>query len=718
MKKKLILFHLFLFGIISAHVSAFDNEDYQKYAEEIRQSVWSQDLPEFQSPRPTDSFKEESAVILALYDELLLNQKTRLRGLGFNLYTVKELTNNRLQRMLIQINDEASLKEFSEFDYKTYDRNHIFGIGNEEMRNVLGVRIFKRDGSMREISTDDYMTATEGKRDNEEIQKLAVPGLEIGDILDVFTFSMEQIRMKNIDPILYTFVKAYPVLSYRIHCEIDPKLTIQYRTLNGAPDFTISSNEEKDVVLDVCVKDIKEKAPELWYNAIKQSPITLLLIQSKSINAFIPPSVKKGGLQANPDATEIQKDDWAYWNTFAKNYSLNWYRGASQQVKTTLNKHKGGTAEEIADELYQWLEMRSLDTHLTQQSPSQFIRVFTAMLDKAKIPYEKGITTHHYVEPIDQLITFHNTTWFVRLLNGKMYFGPTFAMYPGEIPSTLQGREAIITARPTTGPYSTITLPLNDASKNMEEIRIHATIDGTTLGIAREVYLSGTVREETSIYMPTRAQLLDSFKDLFDDINGREDLYTQKDDKRIVLEQNIKDKEAQEELFKNDAKMFHGDEPLAVKDYHFKTVGNHPDNPILSYDIEYDMGGYVKKAGNNLVLSVGSIMGTAFSIEGNDRKRTEDICRTSPRSCNRSAVIDIPSGYSISEESLRPLCQKIDNESATFVSEAVIKGQQLCVNLCVVFKHVDEPVEHWQHLLDVTDAWKNFHSQQIVLRNQ
>ncbi|MBO4606861.1 MAG: hypothetical protein J5682_03065 [Prevotella sp.] len=718
MKKKLILFHLFLFGIISAHVSAFDNEDYQKYAEEIRQSVWSQDLPEFQSPRPTDSFKDESAVILALYDELLLNQKTRLRGLGFNLYTVKELTNNRLQRMLIQINDEASLKEFSEFDYKTYDRNHIFGIGNEEMRNVLGVRIFKRDGSMREISTDDYMTATEGKRDNEERHKLAVPGLEIGDILDIFTFSMEQIRQKNIDPITYSFVKAYPVLSYRIHCEIDPKLTVQYRTLNGAPDFEVSSNEDKDIVLDVYVKDIKEKAPELWYNAMKQSPVTLLLIESKNINTFVPPSVKKGGLQANPDATEIQKDDWEYWNFFMKNYSLNWYRGASQQVKETLKKHKGSTEEEMADEIYQWLEMRTLDTYLSQQSPTQFIRVFCSMLDKAKIPYEKGITTHNFLEPIDQLSTFHNTTWFVRLLSGKMYFAPAFAMVPGEIPSTLQGRKAIISGRHTTGPYSSITLPSNDASKNVEDIRIHATINGTTLGISREVCLSGTLREETSLYLPTRAQLLDSFKETFDGINGREDLYTQKDSKRIITEQNVKDKETQDEYFKNDVKMFHGEQPLATKSYHLTSVGNYPDHPVLCYDIEYEMGGYVKKAGNNLVVSVGSMTGDPLTIEGNNRKRTVGICRTSPRTFSRSVILDIPSGYSISEESLRPLYQKIDNASATFVSEAVMKGQQLCVNLHVVFKNVDEPVEHWQHLLDVADAWKNFHSQQIVLRNQ
>ena len=715
-KHLLNLLTLTTFLLSVSIVSAFDKKDYLAYAEEIRQTVWTQDLPEFQSPQHTGQYKEESAVILALYDELLLNQKTRLRGLGLNIYTIKELTNNRLQRILIQINDDAALKKFSEFDYKTYDKNHIFGIGNEEMLNVLGVRIFKRDGSMHEISTDDYMTTTEGKNDKEEIQKLAVPGLEVGDILDVFFFTMEQIRMKNIDPIVYQFVKEYPVLSHRIHCEIDPKLTVQYRTLNGAPDFTVSSNEDKDIVLDVCVKDLKGKVPDLWYNVVRQSPITLLLIESKKINTFIPPSVKKGGLQANPKATEIQQDDWKYWDSFAMNYNLSWYKGASGQVKQTLKEHKGDKQEVIADELYQWLEMRTLDTRLSQQSPSQFIRVFTAMLDKAEIPYEKGMTTSQYAEPIDQLISYRNTTWFVRLLSGKIYFAPTFAMQPGEIPSQYQGQQAIVSAHHTTGPYAPITLPSNDAAKNKEDTRIHAVIDGTTLSISREVHLSGISREEPSLYIPTRQELLTSMVSDTEIIKSREDLYSTKSDKRIVNEQNIQDQKEQEEFFNKEAEMFHGEPALKTDDYKILSIGTQPSLPEFIYRIHYDMGSYVKKAGNHLILSIGQLSGLPLEIEGHDRHRTADIYRSCPKTSHREIVVDIPEGYTISEESLNQLCRQTEHESCSFVSKAEVIGQQLRVSLDIVFKHSYEPLRNWDQLLEVADAWKDFHSQQVLLR--
>lgn len=88
--------------------------------------------------------------------------------------------------MLVQINDKAALKEFSEFDYKAEIRKKEWRY-DENYQQVLGVRIIKPDGTVNEVSTDEYMTATEGRKDREQRQKLAVPGLEIGDKIDIFS---------------------------------------------------------------------------------------------------------------------------------------------------------------------------------------------------------------------------------------------------------------------------------------------------------------------------------------------------------------------------------------------------------------------------------------------------------------------------------------------------------------------------------------------------
>lgn len=73
------------------------------------------------------------------------------------------------------------------------------------------------------------------------------------------------------------------MLSYTVHCEIDDKLTTQYRTLNGAPDFKQSKDENGNILLDVAVKDIEQTEPDLWYNPMQQTPMTLMYITNSKM---------------------------------------------------------------------------------------------------------------------------------------------------------------------------------------------------------------------------------------------------------------------------------------------------------------------------------------------------------------------------------------------------------------------------------------------------
>lgn len=167
------------------------------------------------------------------------------------------------------------------------------------------MRIIKPDGTINEVSTDEYMTATEGKNDKEQRQKLAVPGLEIGDKIDIFFFNYTSLENHNLDPFIFRFRQSHPMLSYTVHCEIDDKLTTQYRTLNGAPDFKQSTNEEGNILLDVAMKDIEQTEPDLWYNSMQQTPTTLLYItnsQMKNTPTYPKVPRKKG---CNPIPTRL-----------------------------------------------------------------------------------------------------------------------------------------------------------------------------------------------------------------------------------------------------------------------------------------------------------------------------------------------------------------------------------------------------------------------------
>lgn len=77
------------------NLMAFDEEDYRAYAASMREQVWKKTaLPEFDNHRCPPSMKKESAVILASYDEVTIDQRKRLRGNAFNLtlYNVRQVS--------------------------------------------------------------------------------------------------------------------------------------------------------------------------------------------------------------------------------------------------------------------------------------------------------------------------------------------------------------------------------------------------------------------------------------------------------------------------------------------------------------------------------------------------------------------------------------------------------------------------------------------------
>ena len=82
--KKLLT--LLLLAIIALPTLAFDDNDYQKFVKEVKEDVWKKDLPQFKNRTVPEQYKNESAVVLAAYDEMLLDQKSKLRMSGLNFY--------------------------------------------------------------------------------------------------------------------------------------------------------------------------------------------------------------------------------------------------------------------------------------------------------------------------------------------------------------------------------------------------------------------------------------------------------------------------------------------------------------------------------------------------------------------------------------------------------------------------------------------------------
>ena len=150
-------------SIVALPMMAFDKNDYLKFVKEVKQEVWAKNLPQFNNREVPAQYKNESAIVLARYEELTVDQSKK-----FNFYYVTSLKQNtsiHLKRYLIKINDKAALEKYSTFDFRTYDRSFNDALLREDHRTVLGVKVIKPNGTVKEVSSDEYQEANEGKKD-------------------------------------------------------------------------------------------------------------------------------------------------------------------------------------------------------------------------------------------------------------------------------------------------------------------------------------------------------------------------------------------------------------------------------------------------------------------------------------------------------------------------------------------------------------------------
>ena len=204
-KMRVCLCTLLLIGTTCVYADKL--EKYKAFADTIRKNVWAMDLPQFKNTNIPSKYKNESAVIVASYRDVSVAQKSHL-----NLLTVinlsfkmkRNIISSDLNRVCIHINDQAALKKYSEFDFISYYQRYRLG-WSEKVQHVLGVRVIKPDGTIREVSTDDYVNTAEGKKDKEKGQKLAVPGLAVGDNIDIFTYEEKKFEEHTMEPFIISY---------------------------------------------------------------------------------------------------------------------------------------------------------------------------------------------------------------------------------------------------------------------------------------------------------------------------------------------------------------------------------------------------------------------------------------------------------------------------------------------------------------------------------
>ena len=706
-----VVFSILLVQLLTLSVNADEKADYLKLAQKVRQEVWSSTPADFQKRTVPDRYKNASAVILSYYRELSTDYYRKATAdLVLSLRLTRQIDCTDMERMLIQINDKKALKDYSEFTFKTKSRKWTWGY-HHKTQTVLGIRVIKKNGNVQEVSLDDYVDVKEGKNDKDLSQKIAVPGLEVGDCIDVFSLDQIDTQEQQLDPFYFVLRQDKPVLYTKVHCVLDQSLATVYRTMNGAPDFTQTTDKDKNAVLDMVMDKPIDAESSIWYNPLEQSPfIEMYITPTKSKVAVVENAMRQKGVRGNPDVTPILQDDWKLLKSYVSKggYSP---AGLPSTYKSVFKsaKKEGMSAEEKADRIYSFEYVSSGSSQRAFNTVANYLR-------KLGVEIEMGITTPFGALPVDKLINYNSTSWFFRLKGTDVYYFPgTYPKVASEIPYIYQGRKAYLQDS-----EEQITIPVSQAEANKSVNDMVVKLDGTKLDISRKVTYSGEQKMYgQSLVSPDNtlfgsSQLEAYWRYLKYDDKDPYSCYTKKESAELKGAFNEYQKNAIDP-FKAEISSYHDGDPVQVGGYGVDCVGIRRDSSNFVYHVDYVMDGMVKRAGNNYLLSVGKLIGSSLKLEGKDRERIDDVWRKMAFVDEWNIEIPLPQGYKVSAEALKKIETSVANECGEFTVKATAGNESVKVYVRKCFAHRVEPVSNWSKLLALVDARSAFADKQMVI---
>ena len=706
-----VVFSILLVQLFTLSVNADEKADYLKLAQKVRQEVWSSTPADFQKRTVPDRYKNASAVILSYYRELSTDYYRKATAdLVLNLRLTRQIDCTDMERMLIQINDKKALKDYSEFTFKTKSRKWTWGY-HHKTQTVLGIRVIKKNGNVQEVSLDDYVDVKEGKNDKDLSQKIAVPGLEVGDCIDVFSLDQIDTQEQQLDPFYFVLRQDEPVLYTKVHCVLDQSLATVYRTMNGAPDFTQTTDKDKNAVLDMVMDKPIDAESSIWYNSLEQSPfIEMYITPTKAKVAVVEKAMRQKGVRGNPDVTPILQDDWKLLKSYVSKggYSP---AGLPSTYKSVFKsaKKEGMSAEEKADRIYSF-------EYVSGGASQRAFNTVANYLRKLGVEIEMGITTPFGALPVDKLINYNSTSWFFRLKGTDVYYFPgTYPKVASEIPYIYQGRKAYMQDS-----EEQITIPVSQAEDNKSVNDMVVKLDGTKLDISRKVTYSGEQKMYgQSLVSPDNtlfgsSQLEAYWRYLKYDDKDPYSCYTKKESAELKGAFNEYRKNAIDP-FKAEISSYHDGDPVQVGGYGVDCVGIRRDSSNFVYHVDYVMDGMVKRAGNNYLLSVGKLIGSSLKLEGKDRERIDDVWRKMAFVDEWNIEIPLPQGYKVSAEALKKIETSVANECGEFTVKATAGNESVKVYVRKCFAHRVEPVSNWSKLLALVDACSAFADKQMVI---
>lgn len=705
-------------ALILVPISALADID-KKYFKQIADRVWATELPGFDTKADlSDSiFQGQNACFIARYVGLDVDYDNGINPRKQALFKNPDnnLTRgNLLRRNMVKINNAAAAEHFTEFSIDTDEKFDYNGVTMLNIREVFGARIHKPDGTVRDVDINEALTVKGGKRNKDVEYKIAIPGLEPGDILDYFfnvEYYLDEVSMPEV-PV--NILSKYPTKLFTLDVKVDPHLSVEYGAFNEAPKVTeFSRNDKGQNVLFLQLKDVfslEESLP--YFSQARQMPRYLIHVNNPTgALEYFPQGFRLGGMRIANTAFVLRDIGHAIVDTKANDKVLG---EANSALKSWLKQNPDADESQIADAA--WIAMRyAFIKSKEEMSPRQFAKTFYKLLEKQNSFTEARIGVANSRNKVDifQISNFLDASYFVKV-GDRYYIAPyEWTALGGEIPANYDSENSVIyNGRPDNQQlYTTVeygTIPTSKPADNATKIVSTATISADNPDDI-DVSMLITHKGASKTAHDEILNIMDLMKSYRDFLGIKSDKFNPKADPK-ELEEDAR--ETAQDIIESrwDSK------EAKLDSYSIVKTGLTPSEPELVLELKGSVPGLVSQAGNNLMINVGRLFGKQLHPTGETRKRDISIIRSFPSRDDNTVNFEIPEGYEIVPESLADLNRSVITAAGSFNSEAKATGNTVSIRCIERYNRSILPAQSWNDMLNVLDTAHDFSSASIILR--
>jgi hypothetical protein len=727
MKKSLLLFILV---IINLHLFA---QNYGDKASLLQKEIWGTASPEFKNSVTPANLSKESAVILARSLSL-----TRFVKIGHAEKTY-------IYHERVKINDKAALDDFSTIEYQKSEsktgRIFFFNFKEGSKEKFIGAKIIKPNGAETIVNTgEEVILQNENKGQK---GKLAIPGLQVGDILDYYISSTDrsvnvyaQSYDKNDDLIM--LAGEYPVLSYDLNFKFHKNIDIQCIYANGAPHFEESTNDNKDRIFTLKLKDLPKYKSQLWTSPLRQFPyIEIGSSYSTDVGSFMGRVRDKSPSRFescegkfmtyfseydNPDFDEVEKKTKDFFGSSKamKSVSLDSLMKVvyTQWKYMAFCNYKGDEPDDFSSVNYR--KANSLGC----------AAVMSMALTDMKIDHTVILASSRNSNTLENSYNIHDFEALIMINDTKPYylcFDDAFTHF-NEIPVYLQGEkaQAIHPKRKNNRSYTfteeQITLPVTPSNVNtdMEQLKVSLLpANMQKLKIERTVSLTGAMRHGAQKQLIGAGDVDATFTTQAKGEPLEKRLSKKSETKKRIGEfQYAFEAEPKKmtENFTAEIKDQYDQKPQDVSNCKIASKGMDSSNPVFQYSASFVLDNLVKKAGNNYIIDLGKLAGGFVKIDEKDQTRTIDAYLFAARNITYNIALIIPAGYDVKD--IEELNAQKSNKTGSFITTATVNGNTLNLKVSRIYNTNFEKAANWTMLKDVADTASGFESKKILLEKK